>query len=193
MSALFALILAQAPLAITGAQATADAAQAATAQPMPTGQAMEHAIFENDMRLFYGFFEGCDPEAVAELIHPDFRMVHDLVGLAHGSAEDMLANSRRQCAARGPGGENEGYRNRRLLVPGSRTVRRMGEWGALESGMHTFHEWRGEEAGWVMTGGARYMHVWQWMPEEGRFRLLESLSYDHGAPGPYSPADLERD
>lgn len=164
---------------------------AAQSQPMPDTAEMVERIERADARLFWGFFEGCDPDSVAELIHDDFRMVHDLVGLPAASGAQMVGQAREMCAARGEGGPNEGYRNRRLLVPGSREIRRMGDWGALESGMHTFHEWRedpnSDAAEWVMTGGARYMHVWQWMPEEGRFRLLESLSYDHGAVMPYPP------
>ena len=90
-------------------------------------------------------------------------------------------------ARRAPGGKNEGYKNRRLLVPGSRTIKKLGDWGALEEAHHTFHEWRGEEKGWVQTGGGRYLHIWQWMPEEGRFRLFESLSLDHGPAPDYPP------
>lgn len=180
-------------LSLQSAEIAAPHADVAEPAPMPTGEEMREAIVANDAQLFWAFFEGCDPELQAEVIHPDFRMVHDLVGLPIASGEQMLEQSRERCAARAPGGENEGYRNRRLLVPGSRVIRKMGDWGVIEQAMHTFHEWRSDHDGdgsgkWEMTGGARYMHVWQWMPEEGRFRLLESLSYDHGAVQPYPPA-----
>lgn len=173
------------------AQASAVPASTASA-PMPTGAALEAQIAANDAQLFWGFFEGCDPDAVAPLLHPDYRMLHDLGGLALASGAQMIEQAREQCAARAPGGENEGYRNRRLLVPGSRRIQRLGDWGAIEEGYHTFSEWRaslgGGHGGWEQTGGARYIHVWQWMPGEGRFRLLESLSVDHGAAPPYPPA-----
>ena len=172
--------------AILFAQA-ATALPAAAEAPMPTGEAMTSRIEANDAKLFWGFFEGCDPDAVADLVHPDFRMVHDLVGLPLTSGQQMVDQSRERCAARAPGGENEGYRNRRLLVPGSRTIKPLGTWGALEEAHHTFSEWRGEELGWVQTGGGRYLHIWQWMPEEGRFQLLESLSLDHGPAPQYPP------
>ncbi|WP_370191014.1 DUF4440 domain-containing protein [Qipengyuania sp.] len=179
-----ALLLAQAPAAVPAASPAL--------QPMPGGEALEAQIAASDARLFWGFFEGCDPDAVAPLIHPDFRMLHDLAGEALSSAAQMLEQSRVECAKRAPGGENEGYRNRRLHVPGSRRVQALGTWGALEEGRHAFYEWRstlnGGAGGWELTGGARYIHVWQWMPGEGRFRLLESLSVDHGAALPYPPA-----
>ncbi|AXK41131.1 DUF4440 domain-containing protein [Erythrobacter aureus] len=180
-----ALLLAQAPAAAVPAP-----------QPMPTGDALEKRIVANDARLFWGFFEGCDPDAVSDLIHPDFRMLHDLVGMPLSSGAQMIEQSRRNCADRAPGGKNEGYRNRRLPVPGSRRIQKLGDWGVPEEGHHTFHEWRasheGGRGGWEMTGGGRYIHSWQWMPEEGRFRLLESLSIDHGPAVPYPPQTAAR-
>lgn len=176
MSAIAAFLLAQAAPAVAAPPA------------MPALEEATARIEANDAQLFWGFFEGCDPDAVAKLLHPDYRMLHDLVGMPHDSAEDIVENSRRQCARRAPGGDAEGYKNRRLLVPGSRTISRLGDWGMLEEAHHTFHEWRGEEIGWVQTGGGRYLHIWQWMPEEDRFRLLESLSLDHGPAPQYPPA-----
>ena len=188
MSIFAAILLAQAPVA----------AAADVPAPMPTGEEMTARIEANDAQLFWGFFEGCDPEAVAGLLHPDYRMVHDLVGLPHDSAEAMVQSAREQCERRAPGGDAEGYKNRRLLVPGSRTIKKLGDWGALEEGHHTFLELRQRPAGtygpddpggptWVQTGGGRYLHVWQWMADEGRFRLLESLSLDHGPAPAYPP------
>lgn len=172
------------PLAPLAMQASGEDA----AQPIPSYEDTLTQIEGNDERLFWGFFEGCDPDAVAAVIHPDYRMLHDKDGLALRGGEQTVAQVRKQCAARAPGGANEGYRNRRLLVPGSRRVQMLGDWGALEEGYHTFLEWGGEERGWVQTGGARYIHTWQWMPVEGRFRLLESISIDHGAAPAYPPA-----
>ena len=177
MSFVSAILLAQAAAAVP----------VDTPPPMPTGEEMVSRIEANDAKLFWGFFEGCDPDAVADLVHEDFRMVHDLAGLPLTSGKQMVDQAREACEARGPGGKNEGYKNRRLLVPGSRTIKKLGDWGALEEAHHTFHEWRGEEKGWVQTGGGRYLHIWQWMPEEGRFRLLESLSLDHGPAPAYPP------
>lgn len=180
-----------AALLLAQASASAPAPVPATAQPMPTGEALERQIAENDSRLFWGFFEGCDPDAIAHLLHPDFRMLHDLVGMPLSSGEQMVSQARERCADRAPGGKSEGYRNRRLLVPGSRRVQKLGDWGALEEGNHVFLEWRkglnDGKGGWDLTGGGRYIHSWQWMPEEGRFRLLESLSLDHGPAMAYPP------
>lgn len=151
-----------------------------------------------DAKLFWAAFEGCEPSGLGEILAEDFRMLHDLGGLAVASRDDFLVRIAQECANREPGGANAGYKNRRLLVPGSRTVTPLGDWGVLERGHHTFHELRQRPAGyygeddpggpsWVQTGGARYIHVWQWIAEEGAFRLQESLSIDHGAAIPYPP------
>jgi hypothetical protein len=157
----------------------AAAVQATALQPAPE---LERAVAAADARLFRAGFEGCEPERLAELLAPDFAMYHDRNGKVAGSGDAFVAIVAEQCEARAPGGANEGYRNRRELVPGSRIVRRMGDWGALEEASHVFYEWRaggeGNEAHWQLVGGARYMHLWRWTP--AGLRLLTSYSYDHG-------------
>ena len=159
------------------------AAQATQPGAMPTGDEMKFAIMERDSRLFYAAFENCQAEELNDYLLPEFRMIHDQGGMVAESREAFVGSIAEQCAARAPGGANEGYKNRRLITPGTRIIRQMGNWGALEEAAHSFYELRDGE--WVMVGGARYMHVWQWMAEEGKFRLKESLSYDHDAAIPY--------
>lgn len=152
--------------------------------PMP--EDLDAAIAARDAGLFWAAFEGCDADALADYIGEDFRMVHDLGGLAVPNKDAMIENSRRQCAARLPGGDNEGYSNRRLLTPGSRRVQTLGDWGALEEGHHTFYEKRSDGT-WELTGGGRYIHVWRWTGD--KFELSESISVDHGPAMPYPPGE----
>lgn len=152
--------------------------------PMP--EDLDAAIAARDAGLFWAAFEGCDADALADFIGKDFRMVHDLGGLAVPNKDAMIDNSRRQCAARQPGGDNEGYSNRRLLTPGSRRVQALGDWGALEEGLHSFYEKR-RDGSWELTGGGRYIHVWRWTGD--KFELSESISVDHGAALPYPPGE----
>ena len=175
-------------LAAAAALAAAPAPAAPPADAMPRGDDLEQRIADLDARLFWAGFEGCDPDAMAPLLAPDFRMYHDLIGVSATDADDMVAGFRRQCDARKPGGKEEGYKNRREIVPGSRVIRRMGDWGALEEAAHIFFEWRGPAKGWVLVGGARYMNLWQWLPAERRFVLKQSYSYDHAPAAPYPPA-----
>jgi len=169
--------------ALTAATPSAPAA-------MPTGDALTRQIAENDARLFWAAFEGCDPAALPDLLAPEFRMIHDRGGLSAKDPADMVAGFEKQCARRRPGGEDEGYKNRRQIVPGSRIVRAMGDWGALEEGAHIFFEWNAKEARWAMVGGAKYMHLWKWIPAERRFRLSQSYSYDHAGAEPYPPSSI---
>lgn len=164
--------------------ATALMALAQAGQPIPPIDETRRQIEARDAALFWSVFEGCDAQALEGLLTEDFRMLHDLAGLAVPSRAAFVENMKQQCASR----EESGYRNRRLLVPGSRTITPLGDWGALERGWHTFSEWRGDEAGWVQTGGAQYWHVWRWDSGEGAFRLAESISVDHGAAPAYPPA-----
>ncbi|WP_114952336.1 DUF4440 domain-containing protein [Sphingosinicella terrae] len=154
------------------------AAQAASLPPMPE---LERAIAAADARLFRAAFEDCAPAVLAEVLAPEFAMYHDRGGKVTGSRDAFVARVAEQCAARAPGGANAGYRNRRALVPGSRTIRPMGDWGALEEASHVFYEWdsggEGESPQWQLVGGARYMHLWQWTAAGPR--LLTSYSYDH--------------
>ncbi|MBJ7441965.1 MAG: DUF4440 domain-containing protein [Sphingopyxis sp.] len=158
------------------------------AAAMPTGEALTAQIGAHDARLFWAVFEGCDAGALPDLLAADFRMIHDKGGLAEPSRDAMIADVAKSCASRQPGGTQAGYKNRRLLVPGSHRVRAMGGWGALEEGAHVFFEWNARETRWDMVGGAHYMHLWQWMPAEARFRLSQSYSYDHAGAAPYPPA-----
>ena len=111
-------------------------------------------------------------------------MVHDVAGLAVPNRDEFIAGITQRCASRVPGGTNEGYSSRRLATPGSRRVQALGDWGALEEGHHNFFE-RQADGSWKLTGGARYIHVWQWV--NGRFLLNESISVDHRPALAYPP------
>jgi hypothetical protein len=169
------------------------AAQSAAPAAMPQGDDLVHRIEDADATLFWAAFEGCDPDALENIVGPEFRMLHDLGGLAVPSKKAMIDDARENCAARAPGGSNEGYKNRRQVVPGSRIVRAMSDWGALEEGAHVFFEWNRTDRNWEMVGGARYMHLWKWSPDEGAFHLSQSYSYDHGAAQYPRPARDETD
>lgn len=136
-----------------------------------------------DAKLFWSAFEGCDPAGVEAVLAEDYRMLHDLSGLAIPDREHFVSNLEEQCESRA----ESGYRNRRLLVPGSRTITPLGQWGMMERGWQTFHEWNAERSDWMQVGGASYIHIWRWEAEEGRFRLAETISVDHGAASPYPP------
>ncbi|MHA7820899.1 MAG: DUF4440 domain-containing protein [Erythrobacter sp.] len=161
------------------------ATHASTAEPapMPPPEEARARIEALDATLFWSAFEGCDPAGIEAILAEDYRMLHDLSGLAIPDREAFVRDLEKQCESRA----ESGYRNRRLLVPGSRTITPLGQWGIMERGWHTFHEWNAEQSDWMQVGGASYIHIWRWEAEEGRFRLAETISVDHGAAPPYPP------
>ena len=173
------------------ARTLAQAAEAPEPAPIPTLEKATQRIITRDREMFWYAFEGCDADEVRARITDDFRMVHDLGGIVSDSGDAFAGMLKEQCAARQEGGSQAGYKNRRLLTPGSDSVTPLGKWGVLHRGFHTFYEWRGEPAeggaGWVQVGGGRFLNLWQWMPEEGKFRMQETLSIDHGSAAEYQP------
>lgn len=139
---------------------------------------LESQIETADAQLFDAAFKDCRPDIVEALMLPEFEMYHDIDGLVAENRKSFIQVLESQCSKRGESGENEGYQNRREVVPGSRIIRRMGDWGALEEADHIFFEKR--DTGWELVGGARYMHLWK-VTEKG-VKLSRSYSYDHGAP-----------
>ncbi|KWV91628.1 DUF4440 domain-containing protein [Erythrobacter sp. YT30] len=161
------------------------------AAPIPPLEEAARQVEARDAELFWNAFEGCDGDKVRALITDDFRMVHDIAGMVVGNGDEFARQISQSCADRAPGGASEGYRNKRLLTAGSQEVTPIGEWGVLQRGWHTFHEWRGEDAGWEQVGGARFINLWKWMPDEGVFRMQETISVDHAAALPYPPVTAE--
>ncbi|NNU15016.1 nuclear transport factor 2 family protein [Parvularcula sp. ZS-1/3] len=149
------------------------AALALTIAPVPDLETTTARIAERDALLFETFFERCDPQTALRLLDDDFRMLHDLGGMVADSAEAFVADYEKTCSERDPAT----YRSKREIVPGSRSVQMLGDWGALEEGEHTFHESNGG-APFKPTGKARYIHTWRWTGTD--FILVESLSVDHG-------------
>lgn len=175
----FALILAQAQVA--------DAALTTEPKPIPSLSEATTQIAEIDTELFYYAFEACDAAKVRVLITDDFRMVHDEAGLVADSGDTFAAALDAGCKDRAPGGKTPAYKNRRVLVPGTETVTPLGEWGVLHRGAHIFQEWRAQAQSWETVGGARFLNIYQWIAQEGAFRMQETISVDHGSARPLRP------
>lgn len=147
----------------------------ASPAPMPAGAALEEAIAARDAAFFATFFDRCAPDALAAMLDPEYRMLHDLDGVVAGSAEAFVSLYAERCAGYADP-DPERFQVARAHVPGSRIVRPIAGWGALEEGSHVFLERRGPGPQRIV-GGARYMHLWRWTGAD--FRLVQSLSYDH--------------
>jgi len=148
-------------------------ALALAAAPIPSLEEAEAMIAERDAELFYEAFEGCDTEKLRTLFDDSYRMLHDIDGLIANSGDDFVGRIAEGCETKDP----SVYANRRQHVEGSRQVQMLGDWGAMEEGLHIFLE--SQNGGpFEKVGRARYIHIWRWNGEA--FVLEETLSVDHG-------------
>ena len=66
---------------------------------------------------------------------------------------------------------------RRELVPGTLEVYPMHGYGAVEMGIHRFHDLNAENA--APVGEAKFIHLWQ--KKDGVWKITRIISYDHHA------------
>jgi len=150
-------------------------ALAAATVAVPEGQALHDAIARRDAEFFELFFVGCDPKRVAGMLTSDFEMYHDEEGLVADGASGFVADYATRCQARQ---KPDAWRSRRGLVPGTMTVHRLNNYGAIEQGDHLFYERKGDGPE-KKVGKARFTQVWKL--EDGQWKLARVLSYDHAA------------
>ena len=150
--------------------ATLGSAQADEA-PVETG--LLEQIAPLDAQIFEAAFLSCDEATLRTVMSPDLEFYHDLYGMIAGDLDTFLAGTLPDCVARQAG--NAPYVERRL-VPGSMEVRAIGEWGALQSGDHTFYgrDASGED---LFLERGTFMHVWA-KTEQG-WQIKRVISYDH--------------
>lgn len=156
-----------ATLAVAG---IAHAAPPADSVPLPTR--LRGEILAADGRLFDAVFDSCEATKLEPLVTADFEFYHDQNGVVANSGEQFVRSIREMCAHRGE------WRSRRELVEDSVEVYPIKGYGAMEVGVHRFHE---RESGQPerLAGTAKFSHVWKL--EDGRWKLSRVLSYGHEA------------
>ncbi len=127
-----------------------------------------------DSLLFNIGFNTCNMAPFETLVSENFEFYHDKGGITTSKAEFIQAFKDGLCKS------PETYQSRRELVKGSLEVfalKNNGEvYGAIQNGRHQFHE---KSVGSPETKGniARFTHLW--LLEDGVWKLIRSLSYDH--------------
>ncbi|MFT5238027.1 MAG: hypothetical protein ACI9AT_000143 [Ulvibacter sp.] len=127
-----------------------------------------------DSLLFNIGFNTCSMAPFETLISENFEFYHDKGGITTSKAEFIQAFKDGLCKS------PETYQSRRELVKGSLEVfalKNNGKlYGAIQNGRHQFHE---KSVGSPETKGniARFTHLW--LLEDGVWKLIRSLSYDH--------------
>ncbi|TDR46501.1 uncharacterized protein DUF4440 [Tahibacter aquaticus] len=139
----------------------------------PGSAELSATIEARDKALFAAVFERCDIAAVRSLVTDDMEFFHDQSGLNAESGDAFTDAIRKLCARQASG---EDYRSRRELVPGSLFVQPLGNYGAVETGLHRFYRLDPGKPP-RLTGEARFTHVWK--NDNGTWRLARVVSYAH--------------
>jgi hypothetical protein len=150
---------------------------AATPVAIPPQPALTEAIRSRDAELFELFFQGCDPARLRTMLTPDVEFYHDKGGFVFKSADEMVADYAKNCAARKA---PDAWRSRRALVPASLTVDPVPGYGAMQAGEHLFYERKGDGPE-KLVGRARFAMVWK-LDGDG-WKLSRILSFGHGPAG----------
>ncbi len=156
------------------------AAAAAAAQPappavtLPDPAALTAQIAARDSEFFQLFFEGCDPARVRTMIADDIEMYHDKGGFVWRGAEGVIADYSKSCEERR---KPDAWRSRRELVRESLRVDPVPGHGAIEDGVHLFHERKGDGPE-RLAGRAHFTQLWT-LGADGSWRLARIFSFAH--------------
>jgi ketosteroid isomerase-like protein len=139
---------------------------AGPASAQTRGVAPEHELFRKVAELDAAVFDAsdkCDLEKFGAFFADDVEFYHDQAGLTRSRATLVEAVKNNICG-----------KVRRELVPGTLQVHEMKGYGALEIGVHRFHNPPARaEAG----GEAQFIHLWH--NRDGVWQITRVISYDH--------------
>jgi ketosteroid isomerase-like protein len=115
-------------------------------------------------RAVFDAYNSCDLEHFGQFFAEDVEFYDDREGLSRSRAS--LINDVRTYIC---------GKVRRELVPGTLEVHPIGNYGALEIGVHRFHH-PGHDAT-EPVGEARFLHIWQ--NNAGTWKITRVISYGH--------------
>ena len=129
----------------------------------PKSDELLRTITSLDGSLFDAYNQ-CDLEKFGTFFIDDVEFYHDQSGVSHGREEVIEAVRKNICG-----------KVRRELVPGTLEVYPMRGYGAVEMGVHRFHQPKVDPN--KPTGEAKFIHLWQ--NKEGVWKVTRVISYDH--------------
>jgi ketosteroid isomerase-like protein len=131
----------------------------------PHGDALVRTIAGLDNALFDAF-NACDLQALGSLVAEDLEFFHDNDGLSVGKQAFLHSTQKNICG-----------KVRRDLIPGTIEVYQLGDYGALEIGVHRFyHPGRDDRE---PVGEAKFVIIWQ--RNNSSWKMTRTISYAHGA------------
>lgn len=152
------LALSPAALAQTGPETMSDAQ-------------IDAELMAMDSAMFGAAFETCDLDRVRSLVTEDVEFYHDKSGLMLTDADAFVDQI--NCLNWTQG---DAPQIRRVLEPGSLTSHRIGDFGAMQMGRHSFHLVREDGSDQLLETGD-FIHLWRYSPEG--WQIARIISYDH--------------
>jgi ketosteroid isomerase-like protein len=137
----------------------------AQGQKSRTPDALVGTIAGLDTALFNAF-NSCDLKTLGNLVTEDLEFFHDVDGLSVGKQAFLDSTRQNICG-----------KMRRDLVPGTLEVYPLGEYGALEIGVHRFHHPGRDDT--EPVGEARFVIIRQ--RSDSAWKMARTISYAHGA------------
>src|SRR5260370_36297865 len=150
-------------LAVFAGQAGAQAVPAL--ESIQSQAELDKAITALDAALFDSY-NRCDLEKFASFIAENVEFYHDQGGVTLGRAALTDSVKKNICG-----------RVSRELVPGTLQVYYMKGYGAVEIGVHRFHQPGHEDT--EPVGEGKFIHLWQY--KDGAWKITRVISYDHHA------------
>lgn len=147
---------------------------AAIAQTGPDSMSdaqIDAALTATDHAMFEATFDTCDLDRVRSLITDDVEFYHDRSGLEITDADSFMAQI--NCLNWTQGDDPQ---IRRVLEPGSLTSRRLGDYGAMQTGRHSFYMVH-DDGSEQLLETANFIHIWRYTPEG--WQIARIISYDH--------------
>jgi ketosteroid isomerase-like protein len=117
---------------------------------------LDHKVFDA--------IDRCDMQAEASFWSDDAEFYHDKDGLSVGGKQIVEDIKNNLCG-----------KVKRELVPGTLEVFPLGDYGAVEMGVHRFLHPYQQDHGEI--GEARFIHVWQL--KDGHWKITRVISVDH--------------
>lgn len=140
-------------------------------------------MMDLDLRLFENTFGNCKLAEVTELIGEDFEFYHDKVGATKGKDQFIEQLKNGNCSGKG---DSNIYKAFRVLH--EKTLKHFPLfkedklYAVLQTGVHSFYE---TNKGSNLTRGstAQFSHLWEL--QNGKWKLVRVISYDHQSPEPW--------
>lgn len=117
--------------------------------------------------IFFAAFNSCDTVTYRQYLTSDFEFYHDLGGLHY--LDEEMQSMREMC--------QKNSHIRRQLLKNTLEVHKLGDFGALEIGVHRFYHTNPGQSEHV-SGTYKFIHVWQ--KKDNVWKISRVISYDHG-------------